>query len=70
MIFDILADITSPNEIDEPNSSANLAFEWLVGHDQLYLCPDDPKLKRRYDVGGTLVNETDCLPMLEVFTSM
>jgi len=48
MIFDILADVTSPNEIDEPNSSANLAFEWLVGHDQLYLCPDDPKLIQRY----------------------
>lgn len=123
-------------------SSARLAFEWLVGQDAFYICPDDEKLLQRYvvsklyfqqegdswlecsnsnytihrnpscnppdytglnllageswlssvhecdwafitcndeqcitkievdenDVGGTLVNEIDNLPMLEVFT--
>lgn len=52
MIRDVLAPaVTSLEEIQAANSAANLAFEWLVGEDDLYLCPDDPKLIQRYVVG-------------------
>lgn len=54
MILDILTvtnDVTPVDEINTIGSSANLAFEWLVGEDELYLCPDDPKIIQRYVIG-------------------
>jgi len=51
MIFNILTvdnDVTPAAEINDVGSSANLAFEWLVGEDALYLCPDEPKIIQRY----------------------
>ena len=51
MIFDILTvdnDVTPADEINTVGSSANLAFEWLVGTDALYLCPDNMKIIQRY----------------------
>ena len=42
--------VTSAEELLEPNSSANLAFEWLVGQDAYYICPDDSKVIQRYVV--------------------
>ena len=53
MIFDILTvenNVTPAAEINTTGSSANLAFEWLVGEDELYLCPDAPKIIQRYVV--------------------
>ena len=54
MIFNVLTvnnDVTAATEINTIGSSANLAFEWLVGDDELYLCPDDMKIIQRYVVG-------------------
>ena len=51
MILEVLTvdnDVTPADEIEDNGSSANLAFEWLVNEDTLYLCPDDPKLIQRY----------------------
>ena len=52
MIFDILTpEVVSGSMINDVGSSANLAFEWLVGEDMFYICPDDPKLIQRYVMG-------------------
>jgi len=51
MILDVLSvqnDVTPAAEILTVGTSANLAFEWVVGQDELYLCPDDPKIIQRY----------------------
>ena len=40
--------VTSIENINMIGSSSNLAFEWLVGEDELYLCPDDPNIIQRY----------------------
>ena len=51
MILDVLTvdnNVTPATEINTPGSAANLAFEWLVGTDALYLCPDDMKIIQRY----------------------
>jgi len=51
LIFNIIApDVTSPEELNDVGSSANLAFEWLVGDDTYYICPDDAKVIQRYVV--------------------
>ena len=52
MIFDVLTpEVVSGSTINDVGSSANLAFEWLVGDDLYYICPDDPKLIQRYVMG-------------------
>eukprot|EP00814_Leptocylindrus_danicus_P001259 CAMPEP_0116024108 /NCGR_PEP_ID=MMETSP0321-20121206/12092_1 /TAXON_ID=163516 /ORGANISM="Leptocylindrus danicus var. danicus, Strain B650" /LENGTH=533 /DNA_ID=CAMNT_0003495719 /DNA_START=77 /DNA_END=1678 /DNA_ORIENTATION=- len=52
MIFDILTpEVVSGAMINDVGSSANLAFEWLVGEDDLYICPDDPKVIQRFVMG-------------------
>jgi len=51
LIYNIIApDVTSPEELNDVGSSANLAFEWLVGDDTYYICPDDAKIIQRYVV--------------------
>lgn len=51
MIYDVIAvdnDVVTPAMVHTPGSSARNAFEWLVGTDAYYICPDDPKLIQRY----------------------
>jgi len=51
-IFNILTpEVTAADEILNVGSSANLAFEWLVGEDEYYICPDHPKVIQRYVMG-------------------
>ena len=51
LIYNIIApDVTSSEELNDVGSSANLAFEWLVGDDTYYICPDDAKVIQRYVV--------------------
>ena len=50
-IYNVLVPVVTPaDEMKTVDSSANLAFEWLVNKDGLYLCPDDPKIIQRYIV--------------------
>lgn len=52
MIFNVLAPVVTPAAvINDVGSSANRAFEWLVGEDGYYVCPNDPKLIQRYVMG-------------------
>lgn len=45
-----LSTVSKPADIDEAGSPQNMALNWLVNEDGLYLCPDSPILVQRYVV--------------------
>lgn len=40
--------ISTSSDVDTPGSPQNLAEEWIINLDPLYVCPDDPSLGQRY----------------------
>jgi len=44
----IIESVSDPTEVALVGSSRNLAFEWLVEEDELFLCPDSSNLVQRF----------------------
>jgi len=45
-----LASVSDFDELATPGTPQNLAWNWIVNMDALYLCPNDPNLAQRYTV--------------------
>jgi hypothetical protein len=40
--------VSNPTDVDTPGTPQNLAADWLINEDSLYVCPQDPFLLQRY----------------------
>ena len=48
MIYDVLKEVTSSQQLDNSSTPAYSAFRWLIDEDELVICPEDEKLIQRY----------------------
>lgn len=42
--------VSNPTDVDTPGTPQNLAADWLINKDTLYVCPQDPFLIQRYSM--------------------
>lgn len=47
----LVKSISTASEVDTPGTPQNLASDWLINSDPLYVCPDDPRVTQRYVMG-------------------
>jgi len=47
----LVKSISTATDVDTPGTPQNLALDWLINHDSMFLCSDDPLVTQRYVMG-------------------
>jgi hypothetical protein len=47
----LVKSISIATDVDTPGTPQNLALDWLINYDSMFLCPDDPIVRQRYVMG-------------------